>query len=59
MKGVTKAANTANGRSRMCTHCPIRKRYQICPPEIQRVCHDSFVEGFKKGVKAAESKIKS
>lgn len=58
MKGVTKAAKVANGRSRKCASCPIHKRYRICSPEIQRVCHDAFIEGFKKGVKAAETAIK-
>jgi hypothetical protein len=28
-----------------------------CTPEINRTCFDSFVEGFKKGVKAAEKEI--
>ncbi len=49
MKGVTKAAKKANGRSRMCASCPIHRTYKICPPEVQRVCSDAFVEGFKKG----------
>lgn len=28
--------------------------YEICTLEIQRACFDSFVEGFKKGARAAE-----
>lgn len=51
MKGITLAAKRANGLSRMCAICPIKKSRAVCPPEIQRVCSDSFVEGFKKGVK--------
>lgn len=51
MKGITIAAKTANGRSRTCAICPIKKGRAVCPPEIHRVCSDAFVEGFKKGVK--------
>ncbi len=51
MKGITKAAKHANGRSRTCTICPFTKDRKICPPEIQRICSDAFVEGFKKGAK--------
>jgi hypothetical protein len=28
-----------------------------CTPEINRICFGSFVEGFKKGAKAAEKEI--
>jgi len=55
MKGVTKVAKKASGASRKCGTCPIRLR---CTPEILRVCHDAFVEGFKKGVKVAEKDTK-
>lgn len=58
MKGVMKMAKEANGRSRKCAICQMRKRYKICPPEVQRICSDAFVEGFKKGVKTAENKLK-
>lgn len=51
MKGITLAAKRANGLSRMCAICPIKKGRAVCPPEIQRVCSDAFIEGFKKGVK--------
>lgn len=30
----------------------------VCLPEIQRVCSDAFVEGFKKGVKWLQQKQK-
>lgn len=55
MRGITKAAKQANGRSRTCITCPFTKDRKICPPEIQRICSDAFVEGFKKGVKAAKA----
>lgn len=51
MKEVTKAAKLASLRSQKCCICPIRLR---CDPATQRICHDAFVEGFKKGAKAAE-----
>lgn len=51
MRGITKAAKTANGRSQACATCPVKRTRIICPPEFQRVCSDAFVEGFKKGVK--------
>lgn len=51
MKGITLAAKRANGLSRMCSICPIKKGRAVCPPEIQRVCSDAFVDGFKKGVR--------
>lgn len=55
MKGVTKAAKLASGRSQKCGTCPIRIR---CDLAMIRTCHDAFVEGFKKGAKAAEKAIK-
>ena len=37
-----------------CSICPLLRR---CDPEINRICFDSFVEGFKKGAKTAEKEI--
>lgn len=54
MKEVTKAAKRANMKSRACKNCPIKQRLKICPPEIFEVCSAAFIEGFKKGVKAAQ-----
>lgn len=51
MKGVTKAARAANGLSRSCSNCPLKK---ACYPELVKVCSTSFIEGFKKGVKWIE-----
>ena len=51
MKGITKAAKTANGRSQSCAVCPIKNSRKVCPPEFQRICSDAFIEGFKKGAK--------
>lgn len=51
MKGITKAAKQANGRSQACATCPLNRSRGVCLPEIQRVCSDAFIEGFKKGVK--------
>lgn len=52
MKGITKAAKQANGRSQACATCPLnRNKGGGCLPEVQRVCSDAFIEGFKKGVK--------
>lgn len=34
--------------------CPLMQR---CTLEIHRACFDSFVEGFKKGARAAEKEI--
>lgn len=58
IKGITEAAKQANGRSRTCAICPIKKTYRVCPAEIQCVCSDAFVEGFKKGVKWLQNKQK-
>lgn len=49
MKGILKAAKTANGRSRSCAKCSVKGVCKICPPEFTRVCSDAFVEGFVKG----------
>lgn len=58
MKGITKAAKEANGRSRTCNICPVLDSHKICPPEFQRVCSDAFIEGFKKGVSWSKKQIK-
>lgn len=58
MRGVTKAAKQANGRSQMCASCPINKRDKMCSPEVIRVCSDAFVEGFKKGAKWIQEQTK-
>ncbi|NDV81306.1 hypothetical protein D0T87_04850 [Bacteroides sp. 51] len=55
MKGVTKLARRASLASQKCGTCPMRLH---CTPAILRVCHDAFVEGFKKGVKAVEKGTK-
>lgn len=59
MKGITKAAKEANGRSQTCNVCPVLDSYKICPPEFQRVCSDAFIEGFKKGVKWLQKQQKN
>jgi hypothetical protein len=51
MKGITTAAKQANGKSRACATCPIKRNRGVCMPEVQQVCSDAFIEGFKKGVK--------
>lgn len=48
LNGLTQAAKMASGRSQKCDTCILRKERR-CTPEIIRICHDSFVEGFKKG----------
>ena len=55
---MTRAAKKANGLRQACTHCPILKRYNICPAEISMACNDAFVDGFKKGVKWTEEQIR-
>lgn len=59
MRGITKAAKTANGRSQACATCPVKRNRMVCPPQFQRVCSDAFVEGFKKGVKWAKKQSKN
>ena len=54
MKNVTKIAKKSAGLSQKCSVCPIMKR---CTLEIHRGCFDSFVEGFKKDVKATEKEM--
>lgn len=58
MKGITKAAKEANGRSQACVICPVLDSHKICPPEFQRVCSDAFIEGFKKGVVWTKKQLK-
>ena len=48
---VIEAAKQANGRSRMCTKCPMRNQFGICTADAIKVCSKAFVEGFEKGVK--------
>lgn len=55
MKGVTKAAKRANGKSRACAICPARLR---CDTVMKRICFSAFIEGFKKGVKWVEKQQK-
>ncbi len=54
MKNVTKLAKKSAGLSQKCSICPLMQR---CTLEIHRACFDSFVEGFKKGARAAEKEI--
>lgn len=54
MKNVTKLAEKSAGLSQKCSICPLMQR---CTLEIHRACFDSFVEGFKKGTRAAEKEI--
>ena len=42
----------------MCKHCPLLNGRKVCHPTNIRVCSDAFVEGYKKGVKAAEEEMK-
>lgn len=58
MRNVTKKAKLANSRSQMCKHCPLLNRRKVCHPTNLRVCSDAFIEGYKKGVKAAEEEMK-
>lgn len=54
MRNVTKIAKKSAGLSRKCSICPLLRR---CTPEINRICFDSFVEGFKKGAKAVKKEM--
>lgn len=56
MRNVTKIAKKSAGLSQRCNLCPLHRNG--CSLEINRACFDSFVEGFKKGVKAAEKEMK-
>lgn len=55
MKNVTKIAKKSAGLSQKCSICPLMRR---CTLEIHRACFDSFVEGFKKGARAARKRNK-
>ena len=48
MKSITSTAKEIALRRKICNICPISDK---CTPEIERVCFDSYVEGFKKGAK--------
>lgn len=51
-KGITSAARQSSCRSRKCSSCPLCQGEKIrCTPEICRICNESHIEGFKKGVK--------
>ena len=54
MKNVTKIAKKSAGLSQRCSICPFLRR---CTPEISKICFDSFIEGLKKGAKAAEKEM--
>lgn len=59
MRGMIEAAKSANGRSRSCKNCFIRKQFTACPPYYLKICYKAFNEGFKKGVRWAEEKVKN
>lgn len=42
----------------LCVCAQLNRSRGVCLPEIQRVCSDAFVEGFKKGVKWLQQKQK-
>lgn len=51
-KGIVAAAKQSSGRSMKCSSCPLCQGEKIrCTPEICRICNESHIEGFKKGVK--------
>lgn len=56
MRNVTKKAKKSAGLSQRCGICPLYRNG--CDMKMNRVCFDSFVEGYKKGAKAAEKEIK-
>lgn len=58
MRGITKAAKQANGKSHSCVKCPLKNSRGVCLPEYQRVCTDALIEGFKKGVKWLQQRQK-
>lgn len=55
---VTKEAKRANGNSRACAKCPVLKAHKVCPETYMKVCSNSFVDGFKKGVKRHEQEAR-
>lgn len=51
-KGIEAAARESSGNSRKCGSCPLCTSQPLrCTPEIRRICNESHIEGFKKGVK--------
>lgn len=50
-KGIEAAARESSGNSRKCGSCPLCTFPIRCTPEISRICNESHIEGFKKGVK--------
>lgn len=48
MRGITKAAKQANGRSQACTTCPLNKNRGVCLPEVQRVCSERLWKDLKR-----------
>ena len=59
MRGIEKAANLYDGRSKRCGKCPLwtfpKSR---CNMEIHDICTNAFVEGFKKGVNWSREQFK-
>lgn len=54
---ITKEASRVNLRSRKCANCPFNTRPKSrCTEEIWNLCSNSFIEGFKKGVKFNKQK---
>ena len=47
-KSVEQMAKEANGRSRACNICSL---FMKCNMATQKICSDSFIEGYKKGYK--------
>ena len=45
-KSVEQMAKEANGRSRACVNCSL---FMNCNIKKQKICSDSFIEGYKKG----------
>lgn len=51
-KGIEAAARESSGNSRKCGSCPLCTSQPLrCTLEISRICNESHIEGFKKGVK--------
>lgn len=57
MASLIEEAKRARGRSRRCNNCPLL--YCMCNPEVAKVCTDNFIEGFIKGAKFIQSKMKN
>ena len=45
-KSIEQMAKEANGRSRACVNCSIRMK---CTMITQKICSNTFIEGYKKG----------